>query len=246
MAREKEIKEVKDLPGIGPLAAEKLFSAGYKNLEAVAVASPMELKEAAGLGDGTADKAIKAAFRGEHLVSRKQHSRVRITTKGLLLRDVQGRVREDVSAVAEWGEMREAASFGSIVSGTKSIVLDHDRNVALVKPGSPSSASGAAASPLFPGTHFQVVGRADIAGCDCREVAFWSDPPADHSLQGSAWICDELGLVLKEIGESKEESYSWEVTRLERVEPAASEFRIPEGYDAYDVTGIGTLTPRDR
>ncbi|MFH1225061.1 MAG: DNA repair and recombination protein RadA [Candidatus Diapherotrites archaeon] len=57
----KEIKEVKDLPGVGPAAAEKLFSAGYKTLESVAVASPMELKEAAALGDGTADKAIKAA-----------------------------------------------------------------------------------------------------------------------------------------------------------------------------------------
>ncbi|QQR92752.1 MAG: DNA repair and recombination protein RadA [Candidatus Iainarchaeum archaeon] len=56
-----EIKEVKDLPGIGPQAAEKLFSAGYKTLEAIAVASPMELIEAASLGEGTADKAIKAA-----------------------------------------------------------------------------------------------------------------------------------------------------------------------------------------
>jgi DNA repair protein RadA len=56
-----EIKEVKDLPGIGPQAAEKLFSAGYKTLESIAVASPMELIEAASLGEGTADKAIKAA-----------------------------------------------------------------------------------------------------------------------------------------------------------------------------------------
>lgn len=57
----KEIKEVGDLPGVGPQALEKLFSAGYKSLESIAVASPMELVEAAGLGDGTADKAIKAA-----------------------------------------------------------------------------------------------------------------------------------------------------------------------------------------
>ncbi len=57
----KDIKEVSDLPGIGPQALEKLFSAGYKSLESIAVASPMELVEAAGVGDGTADKAIKAA-----------------------------------------------------------------------------------------------------------------------------------------------------------------------------------------
>ncbi|MBU1939194.1 MAG: DNA repair and recombination protein RadA [Candidatus Diapherotrites archaeon] len=57
----KEIKEIKDLPGVGPTSLEKLFSAGYKTLESVAVASPMELNEVAGLGDGTAEKAIKAA-----------------------------------------------------------------------------------------------------------------------------------------------------------------------------------------
>ncbi len=57
----KEIKTIEDLPGIGPLAAEKLIKAGYKSLEAMAVASPMELIEAASLGQATADKAIKAA-----------------------------------------------------------------------------------------------------------------------------------------------------------------------------------------
>lgn len=57
----KEIKTIQDLPGVGPQAAEKLISAGYKSLEAMAVASPMELIEAASLGQVTAEKAIKAA-----------------------------------------------------------------------------------------------------------------------------------------------------------------------------------------
>ncbi len=57
----KEIKTIEDLPGVGPQAAEKLIKAGYKTLEAMAVASPMELIEAASLGQVTADKAIKAA-----------------------------------------------------------------------------------------------------------------------------------------------------------------------------------------
>lgn len=57
----KQIKEVEDLPGIGPQAAEKLIGAGYKTLEAIAVASPAELIEIAGLGEGTATKAINAA-----------------------------------------------------------------------------------------------------------------------------------------------------------------------------------------
>ncbi|MEM4257088.1 MAG: DNA repair and recombination protein RadA [Candidatus Diapherotrites archaeon] len=61
MAKDKEIKEVEDLPGVGPQAAEKLINAGYKTLESIAVASPLELMEIAGLGEGTATKAINAA-----------------------------------------------------------------------------------------------------------------------------------------------------------------------------------------
>ncbi|HLC80051.1 MAG TPA: DNA repair and recombination protein RadA [archaeon] len=57
----KEIKQIEDLPGIGPQAADKLTAAGYKSLEAIAVSSAAELMEVAGLGEGTAEKAIKAA-----------------------------------------------------------------------------------------------------------------------------------------------------------------------------------------
>ncbi len=57
----KEIKSVEDLPGIGEQGSEKLMAAGYKSLESIATASAAELIEAAGLGEGTAEKAIKAA-----------------------------------------------------------------------------------------------------------------------------------------------------------------------------------------
>ena len=56
-----EIKSIQDLPGIGPQAYDKLLKAGYKTIESIAVASPMELTEVAELGEGTATKAIKAA-----------------------------------------------------------------------------------------------------------------------------------------------------------------------------------------
>ncbi len=52
---------ITDLPGIGPSSAEKLLSGGYDSFEAIAVASPMELVAVAGIGEGTAIKAIKAA-----------------------------------------------------------------------------------------------------------------------------------------------------------------------------------------
>ncbi len=58
---EKKISTIQDLPGIGPTASDKLIIAGYKSLETIAVASPGELIEIAGLGEGTAEKAISAA-----------------------------------------------------------------------------------------------------------------------------------------------------------------------------------------
>jgi DNA repair protein RadA len=61
IAPEKKIKSISDLPGIGTTSAEKLIAAGYKTLENIAVASPAELMEAAGLGEITATKAINAA-----------------------------------------------------------------------------------------------------------------------------------------------------------------------------------------
>jgi len=56
-----KITSIMDLPGIGPQTAEKLIQAGYKTMESIAVASPMELVEVAGIGEATAGKAISAA-----------------------------------------------------------------------------------------------------------------------------------------------------------------------------------------
>jgi len=57
---EKEAK-ITDLPGIGPAAASKLDAAGVYDLMGLAVMSPSELAEVAGLGEAVARKAIQAA-----------------------------------------------------------------------------------------------------------------------------------------------------------------------------------------
>lgn len=58
---EKELKELKDLPGIGPKTLEKLKDAGYNDLMAIATASSGDLSVVADVGDGTAQKIIVAA-----------------------------------------------------------------------------------------------------------------------------------------------------------------------------------------
>lgn len=56
-----EIKELEDLPGIGPTTAEKLRESGFDTLMAVAAAPVSIIIEATGLTDQAAQKAVKAA-----------------------------------------------------------------------------------------------------------------------------------------------------------------------------------------
>jgi DNA repair protein RadA len=60
-AKEKNIKELEDLPGIGPTTAEKLRESGYDTLEKIAVASPHDLSELTGMSVDNAKKAVDAA-----------------------------------------------------------------------------------------------------------------------------------------------------------------------------------------
>jgi DNA repair protein RadA len=61
MAKEKGIKGLEDLPGIGPTTAEKLRAAGIDDLDKVAVMAPAELNELTGVSMDAAKKAIQAA-----------------------------------------------------------------------------------------------------------------------------------------------------------------------------------------
>lgn len=57
----KEETKLTDLPGIGPAVASKLEAAGIYDLMGLAVMSPPELAELAGVGEAVARKAIQAA-----------------------------------------------------------------------------------------------------------------------------------------------------------------------------------------
>lgn len=58
--KKKEI-DIMDLPGVGAATADKLREAGYSNLMSLAVASPAELLNAAGVGESAARKIINTA-----------------------------------------------------------------------------------------------------------------------------------------------------------------------------------------
>jgi len=62
MAKAKDGKsELEDLPGVGPTVAQKLKDAGINDIISIAVLSPSELAESAGMTEATARKAIQAA-----------------------------------------------------------------------------------------------------------------------------------------------------------------------------------------
>ncbi len=61
MAKEKSVKEIEDLPGIGPTTAEKLRAAGIDTLDKIATMSPHELSEVSGISVESAKKAINAS-----------------------------------------------------------------------------------------------------------------------------------------------------------------------------------------
>ena len=63
MAEKTEKKEFKitDLPGVGAATAEKLSDAGYSTLMSIAVASPADMIEIAGVTEATARKIINVA-----------------------------------------------------------------------------------------------------------------------------------------------------------------------------------------
>jgi len=61
MAKKEERSEIENLPGIGPTMAQKLKDAGVLDIISVAVMSPSELADSAGMTEATARKAIQAA-----------------------------------------------------------------------------------------------------------------------------------------------------------------------------------------
>ncbi|MCX6801458.1 MAG: DNA repair and recombination protein RadA [Candidatus Diapherotrites archaeon] len=113
----KKIESITDLPGVGDIAAKKLAEAGYKSLEAIAVSSPMELKEIAGLGDGTAEKAIKAArdalemgFQTADILAEKRKQVGRLTTGSKELDSLIGGGIETQSITEVYGKMASGKS----------------------------------------------------------------------------------------------------------------------------------------
>ncbi len=97
MVKEKGIKELEDLPGIGPTTADKLKQSGYDSIEKIATASPHELAELTGMSVDNAKKAVDAAKQATTLeystasqVYEKRRALGRISTSSNALDEMLG------------------------------------------------------------------------------------------------------------------------------------------------------------
>jgi len=112
-------KTIKDLPGVGAATAEKLEASGYTDMLSIAVGSPGELVETAGVSEAVARKMIQAAREaldmgfesGEELLKRRAKV-VKITTGSTALNELLG-------GGFETGAISEA--FGQYGSGKTQI-----------------------------------------------------------------------------------------------------------------------------
>ncbi len=129
---ENETKEYKltDLPGIGPAVSAKLEAAGIYDLMSLAVMSPSDLGETAGVGDAVARKAIQAArkmldlgFTDALEFAEKRKSIHYITTGSKNLDELLGGRGVESRAVTE--------AFGAFGSGKTQLGLSLAVNVQL-------------------------------------------------------------------------------------------------------------------
>src|SRR3989344_3141504 len=127
----KEVISISDLPGVGAATAEKLNDAGFSDMISIAVASPAEIVEIAGVGEAVARKIINAARKnlnmgfesGDELLKRAERVE-RITTGSKELDKLLG-------GGVETGSITEM--YGQYASGKSQIGFQLAVNVQLPK-----------------------------------------------------------------------------------------------------------------
>ncbi|MEA3430714.1 MAG: DNA repair and recombination protein RadA [Nanoarchaeota archaeon] len=129
----KKVKElgVMDLPGVGAATAEKLSGAGYTDLLSIAVSSPGELVDAAGVSESVARKMIQASrdslemgFESGDVLLKKRENILKISTGSKAFNDLMGGGFESGAITEAFGE------FGSGKTQIGHILATHMQNVA--------------------------------------------------------------------------------------------------------------------
>jgi len=218
--------EVTDLPGVGPAIGKRLAESGFKNVEAIAVASPNELAAAGAIGETTATKIIKAA---------REMLDIGFETADLLLerRRVAGRISTGSKALDElFGGGFETQSitemYGSFRSGKTQV--GHQLSVMIQRPPEDGGLSATAIFVDTEGTFRpeRLVDMAEAYGMDTAKVlknVIWARAyNSDHQIL----LCDQ---AMQMAGEKN--------AKLLVLDSVTSHFRA-------EYTGRGTLAARQQ
>ncbi len=221
----KEIKFIEDLPGVGEATAAKLREAGYRTLEAIAVASAGELSEF-GIGEATANKIITAArnalkigFETAEQILERRKNIGKLTTGSKALDQLLGGGIE-TQAITE--------VYGTFGSGKTQLGLQLAVNVQL-----PKEKGGLEGKCLFIDTENtfrpeRVLQMAEATDLDPKEVL-------RNILVARAYNADHQMVLVEKAGEVIEK----ENIKLLIVDSLTSKFRA-------EYVGRGTLSERQQ
>jgi DNA repair protein RadA len=218
--------DMTDLPGVGPAIAKRLSEAGYRSVEAIAVASPPELAAAGSIGETTATKIIKAAremldigFETADVFLERRRNAGRITTGSKALDDLLGGGVE-TQGITEM--------YGSFRSGKTQIAHQLSVNVQL-----PPDKGGLGGTAIYIDTEGtfrpeRLVDMAEALSLDIptvlKNVVCARAYNSDHQIL----LCDQA----MEMAQEKN-------AKLLVLDSATSHFRA-------EYTGRGTLAPRQQ
>jgi DNA repair protein RadA len=218
--------EVTDLPGVGPAIGKRLAESGYKNVEAIAVASPGELAAAGSIGETTATKIIKAA---------REMLDIGFETADLLLerRKIAGRISTGSKALDEmFGGGLETQAITEMYGSFRSGKTQMAHQLAVMVQRSPEE-GGLSAKAIYVDTEGtfrpeRLVDMAEAYGMDTAKVlknVVWARAyNSDHQIL----LCDQAMEMATEHN-----------AKLLVVDSVTSHFRA-------EYTGRGTLAARQQ
>jgi DNA repair protein RadA len=221
-----KIEYIADIPGVGEKIAEKLKKAGYIDMMSLAAASPMEVAEAAEIGEPTADKIIKTArkvlnidFETADVVYDRRENKGKISTGSKNLDTLLGGGIE-TQAVTEF--------HGAFGSGKTQVGFQLTINVQL--PPEKGGLEGAcifvdAENTFRPGRIKQM---AEAQGLDSKKIL-------ENIFVARAYNSDHQMVLTEKIGEMIKERN----VKLVIVDSVTSNFRA-------DYIGRGTLADRQQ
>jgi hypothetical protein len=165
--------------------------------------------------------------------SREGPDAVEIQFRGKFYRDRNGNTRTDYFDASPRGDSIAVSMLWSPHGKTVTFVSFAERTVQRLQgPRFPAE------DKWMPAGKFALKPTNDertIYGLECKRVFLQPiQTQLTEDAQGELWVAFDWGLVMLDVMEMAGEELRWEVVRVDRIEPEASVFNVPEGFTGKD------------